>query len=191
MPPSELKRTSAWHAVARNRDKWIAAGPTDWRSGSIIAKPPGQGRSQSGTEVKLAAGQTLDDQHDAGTGWTAESGWLGAIDACCHAEQCTAAFKCFASPAVGEESEVPDAHQTAGENVQQEAAQELMSGNGHEFVLAAVGIISPAEGDALVLKGHEAMVGDGYAMGVAGQVVENMFGAAEGRLGVDDPVLPE
>ena len=33
------------------------------------------------------------------------------------------------------------------------------------------------------------MVGDGYAMGVAGQVVENMFGAAEGWLGIDDPVL--
>jgi hypothetical protein len=26
-------------------------------------------------------------------------------------------------------------------------------------------------------------------MGVAGQVVENMFGAAEGWLGVDDPIL--
>jgi hypothetical protein len=35
------------------------------------------------------------------------------------------------------------------------------------------------------------MVGDGYAMGIAGQVVENMFGAAEWGLGVDDPVLPE
>ena len=33
------------------------------------------------------------------------------------------------------------------------------------------------------------MVGDGYAMGVAGQVVEHMFGAAEGWLGVNDPVL--
>ena len=33
------------------------------------------------------------------------------------------------------------------------------------------------------------MVGDGYAMGVAGQVVEDMFGAAEGRLGVYNPVL--
>src|ERR1035437_5515366 len=33
------------------------------------------------------------------------------------------------------------------------------------------------------------MVGNGYAMGVAGQIVENMFGAAEGWLGVDDPVL--
>jgi hypothetical protein len=33
------------------------------------------------------------------------------------------------------------------------------------------------------------MVGDGDAMGVACQVVENMFGAAEGWLGVDDLVL--
>jgi hypothetical protein len=51
-----------------------------------------------------------------------------------------------------------------------------------------MGIVSPAEGDAIVLEGHETMVGDGYAMSVAGQV-ENMFGAAEGRLGVNDPVL--
>ena len=84
-----------------------------------------------------------------------------------------------------------DANQTAGQNVQHESAQELMSGNSHNLLLAVVGIISPAEGDAIVLEGHEAMVGDGDAVGVAGQVVENMFGAAEGWLGVGDPVLPE
>ena len=33
------------------------------------------------------------------------------------------------------------------------------------------------------------MVGDRDAMGVAGQIVENVFGAAEGRLGIDHPVL--
>ena len=64
-----------------------------------------------------------------------------------------------------------------------------MSGNGHDLLLAAVGIVSPPEGDAIVFKGHEPMVGNGYAMGVAGQVVEDMYGAAEGWLGVDDPVL--
>ena len=52
-----------------------------------------------------------------------------------------------------------------------------------------MGIVSPAEGDAIVLEGHETMVGNGDAMGVAGQVVENLFGTAEGWLGVDDPVL--
>src|ERR1035438_7314663 len=54
-----------------------------------------------------------------------------------------------------------------------------------------MGIISPEEGDAIVLKGHETMVGDRDPMGVAGQVVEDMFGAAERRLGIDDPVLAE
>jgi hypothetical protein len=33
------------------------------------------------------------------------------------------------------------------------------------------------------------MVRDGDAMGVACQVVENVFCAAEGWLGIDDPVL--
>jgi hypothetical protein len=84
---------------------------------------------------------------------------------------------------------VPDANQTAGQDVKQESAQELMGGNGHDLLLAAVSIVSPAEGDAIVLEGHETMVGDGDAVGIAGQVVENMFGAAEGWLGVDHPVL--
>ena len=34
------------------------------------------------------------------------------------------------------------------------------------------------------------MVGDGDAMRIARQIVQHMFGATEGRLGIDDPVLP-
>ena len=33
------------------------------------------------------------------------------------------------------------------------------------------------------------MVRDGNAMGVASQIMQHMLGAAEGRLGIDDPVL--
>ena len=33
------------------------------------------------------------------------------------------------------------------------------------------------------------MVGDGDAMGIASQIMQHMFGSAEGRLGIDDPVL--
>jgi hypothetical protein len=46
-------------------------------------------------------------------------------------------------------------HQPAEQDVKQEAAQELMGGNRHDLLLAAMGIVSPAEGDAIVLKGHE------------------------------------
>jgi len=70
-----------------------------------------------------------------------------------------------------------------------EAAQELTGGNGHDLLLAAVGIVSPAEGDAIALKGHEAMVGNGDAVGVAGQAVENMLGAPERWLGINHPVV--
>ena len=142
-------------------------------------------------EVKLAAGKPFDDQHDAGAGWTAQTGRIGRIDAGRRAEQSAAAFERSAPSAVGEESEVADAHQSAGQNVKQETAQELMSGNSHDLLLAAVSIVSPAERDVLVLEGHEALVGDGHAMGIAGQVVEHMVGAAKGWLGVDHPVLPE
>jgi hypothetical protein len=66
-----------------------------------------------------------------------------------------------------------------------------MGGDCHEPLLATMSIVSPAERDSIVLKGHEPMVGNGDAMGIASQVVEHMFGAAEWRLGVDDPLLPE
>jgi len=84
---------------------------------------------------------------------------------------------------------VADAHQAFGQNVQQISAQELFGGNSHNLVPAAVGIVSPEEGDATVFKSHQAMVGDGDAMSVASQIVENLFGTAEERLGIDDPVL--
>ena len=52
-------------------------------------------------------------------------------------------------------------------------------------------VVLPAEGDSIVVEGDETMVGDGNAVSVASQVVEDMFCAAEGRLGVDDPPLTE
>jgi hypothetical protein len=35
------------------------------------------------------------------------------------------------------------------------------------------------------------VVGDGDAVGIAGQVVKDVLRSAEGRLGIDDPVLLE
>src|SRR5258707_1166131 len=99
-------------------------------------------------------------------------------------------FERSTPPAVGEEAEVANANQPLGQNVDEEASQELIRGNGHDLLLAAVGIVSPAEGDAIVFEGYESMVGDGDAVGIAGQVVENILGAAERWLGIDHPVLP-
>ena len=43
----------------------------------------------------------------------------------------------------------------------------------------------------MVGEGDQAMVGDGDAVGVAGEIAEDMMGTAEGWFGMDDPVLAE
>ena len=58
--------------------------------------------------------------------------------------------------------------------------------------MLAVGcIILPAEGDAVILEADQAMVRDGDAVRVAGEVVEDVFCSTERSLGIDDPILQE
>src|SRR5881409_1542756 len=88
-----------------------------------------------------------------------------------------------------QKAEVTDTHETSGQDVEEEPAQELRRGQCHQALLVAVGVVLPAEGDALPVKDQESMVGDGDAMSVAAQVTENLPCASEGRLGIHHPVL--
>ena len=81
--------------------------------------------------------------------------------------------------------------QALGQNVDQEAAQELIGGDRHDFLLAAVRIVFPAKRDSIILERHQPMVGDGDAVRIASEIVQNMLGTAKGWLGIDDPVLVE
>ena len=92
---------------------------------------------------------------------------------------------------VGEKAEVADAHEAAREQVEEETAQELIDGQGHEPLLVGVSGISPAEGDVAVGEGNESVVGDGDAVGVGTEITQRVFRPAEGALGVDDPVVAE
>jgi len=51
--------------------------------------------------------------------------------------------------------------------------------------------VAPTESDLAIRKGNQAMVGDGYAMGVAAQILEHILRASERSFGVDHPVLSE
>ncbi len=82
-----------------------------------------------------------------------------------------------------------DSDQALGQNVDQESAQELICGDRHDLLLAAVRIIFPAKRDSIILEGNQSMVGDGDAVRIASKIVQNMLGTAEGWLGIDDPVL--
>ena len=98
--------------------------------------------------------------------------------------------ECGAS-AISEKAEVADAHETFGEQVQQESAQEFIERKSQQLLFVVVSGVAPAEGDLLFGKRDQAMVGDGHAVGVAAQIVEHMLGATEGRFRVDHPVLSE
>ena len=71
-----------------------------------------------------------------------------------------------ASP-VGEESEVANAHETFRKHVQQEAAQELIERKSHQLLFVVVSRIAPAKSDFPSGERDQAMIRDGYAMGVA------------------------
>ena len=92
---------------------------------------------------------------------------------------------------MGQKAEVADAHEAGGKHVEQEAAQELLDRQGHQALLVAVRGVSPAEGNLSVFEGDQTVIGDRHAVGVATEITENMFGATEGRLAIDHPVLPE
>ena len=94
----------------------------------------------------------------------------------------------FPAP-IGQEAGKADTDESARQDMQQEAAQELFGSHSHFAVLATVGIVLVEEGDLAVGDGYEPMVGDGDAMCVACQVVEYMLRPAEGAFAVDYPIL--
>ena len=49
--------------------------------------------------------------------------------------------------------------------------------------------ITPAESDLAIGERDQAVVGDGYAMSVAAQIVHDIFGPAEGRFQIDHPIF--
>ena len=96
----------------------------------------------------------------------------------------------LSAESVGEQAEVTDAHEAFWQHVQEEASQELDSVEFHDAPLATMRVVLPAEVDILTVEGGDPVVGDGDAMCVASQVTKYVFGAAEGRLGIDHPLVP-
>jgi uncharacterized protein GlcG (DUF336 family) len=142
-------------------------------------------------EVDLSGGEALDNHHAAGA-------FRAAVSACrlrfadsSGIQQRTAAGKCRTAAAVGKETKVADADQASGQDMEQEAAQELMRRDGHDLLLVAMRVVSPTEGDAAIAQGDKAMIGDGDAVGISGQVAQNLFRPAERRLGIDHPIAGE
>jgi hypothetical protein len=77
---------------------------------------------------------------------------------------------------------VTDTNEALGEQMQEEAAQELIQGYGHQFLLIVVRRVPPAKGDLAVGQRDQSMVGDGDTVSVAAEIVEHILGPPKGGL---------
>src|SRR5712691_3553468 len=115
---------------------------------------------------------------------------IAGLDMCCvDVEQATRLRDVVGASAVGEKAVVADAMKAGGQDVDQEAADELVDGKRHYLgPVAPVGaVILPPEGHAGVVEGDKPTVRDGDAVGVARQIGQHRLGPAKRALAVDDP----
>ena len=89
--------------------------------------------------------------------------------------------------AVGQVAVVTDAVEAVGQDVKQEAADELVGIERHHLALVVVTIVLPQEADPSFVQADQATVGDRDAMGIAAEIVQDLFGPAEWALGEDHP----
>ena len=94
------------------------------------------------------------------------------------------------SPAVGHESEMPDADEAWRQHVQEEPAQELAGRKRHFPFPVGMCVVLPAKGDLAVGNTHNSVIGDGDAVCVTCQIAEDLFGPSKRRLGVNHPFAP-
>ena len=94
-------------------------------------------------------------------------------------EQLAGMSQVILTPGVGEQAVVSDAMESLGQDMDEEAPDELAGGQDHGFVAnpSFVPIVFVFKGDAEIIVGYQAGVGDGDAVGVSGEVSENGFGS--------------
>ena len=80
-----------------------------------------------------------------------------------------------------------NADKAFGEDMEEEAPDELLGSQPEKPVGSWVLVIPGTEGNRLAIKGKDPLVGDGHPVGVMAQVGEDMSGSTEGCFGVDNP----
>lgn len=75
--------------------------------------------------------------------------------------------------------------------MKEKATQKLVYRNGHESLPVFVRRVAPAEGDFVVRKGYQPLIGNGDPVRVSAEIAKDMFRAAERSFAVNNPVLLE
>ena len=138
-------------------------GPTEWDDGSCDSG----GKDGRRTQERLSRSQPLQKDHRPATLGTGPQGGAGVGEEIgsggrrrsCGGEELGTTRQENCAPPIGEEPEVADADEAGREQVEQEAAQELLDREREEALLIAVSGVSPAERDLVIGEGKR---GDGW-----------------------------
>lgn len=105
-----------------------------------------------------------------------------------NAEEFAAQGKFGFALAIGRESKMPDAYEPPGQDMQQEAADELLGLESHQLLFVSLPVIFPVECDLAVVEADQTVIGYGDPMCIAAEIVQDLMRAAEGRLRIDHPL---
>ena len=138
---------------------------------------------------RCTALEHLDDDHATAAARTARlaaicGGTGGRGFRFCSGEQLTRADDVVGASVFGEQAVVADAVQAFGQHVDEETADELVGLERHALVSIAAldAVVLPLEGNALLVEGDQAAVGDGNAVGVTLQIGQHRLRSAERTL---------
>ena len=84
---------------------------------------------------------------------------------------------------------MPDPHEAARQDVEQEAPDELHRAQRHLFDGMAMRVVLIPEADQPIPTVQNPMIGHGNPVGIAAEIVEDLLRSCQGCLGVDDPFL--
>ena len=90
--------------------------------------------------------------------------------------------------AIGQKAVVANPHQPLGQDMEQEAAHELLAVEDERFVPVTVAVVLDAQGHLVVVHGEDTGVADGDLACVARQVADHRVGVLEAVLAVDHPL---
>ena len=68
-------------------------------------------------------------------------------------------------------------------------AEKLFTRESHRTLLVVILVIPPTEADFGWVDRQKPVIGDGHAMGITSQILQDMLWTAKGRLRLDHPVL--
>jgi hypothetical protein len=88
-----------------------------------------------------------------------------------------------------QEAKIANTLEPVGKYVKQEPTDEFVSTKRHRLLAVVIAIILPAKLNLAVIDIEEAIVGDGDAVRVPCDILEDFFGSGEGWLGVNHPIL--